>query len=263
MSAPAARLADLGDQRLEVRWLGPGPDAAPTLVLLHEGLGSAHSWGAFPESLAAATGCGVVAYSRAGYGQSSPVPLPRPLTYMHDEASDVLPRLLDGIGFRDGVLIGHSDGASIATIFAGTRQDPRVRGLVLMAPHFFVEDVTVAAIAAAQEAYATGDLRARLARWHAHVDVAFRGWNEAWLDPRFRAWDIREDLARVRVPILLIQGADDQYGTLEQVRSAETACICRLTTAVLPGVRHTPHREAAKATLAAIAAFMRDVLGDR
>src|SRR5262249_30170311 len=135
---------DLGSGlRLEYRIIGPRPDAAPTIVMLHEGLGCVGLWGAFPEQLAATTGAGVVGYSRAGYGQSSPVALPRPLTFMHHEACDVLPKLLEAIGFRRGLLLGHSDGASIAAIYAGSVEDHRVRGLVLMAPHFFTEDMGI------------------------------------------------------------------------------------------------------------------------
>ena len=131
---------DIGTQRLEYRFVGPPPDNAPTLVLLHEGLGCVGLWGDFPEKLSAATGAGVFVYSRAGYGKSSPVALPRPLSYMHDEARTTLPRLLDAIGFKRGLLIGHSDGASISAIYAGSHQDHRVGGLVLIAPHFFTED---------------------------------------------------------------------------------------------------------------------------
>ena len=177
---------ELGDQRLEYRMIGPRPHAAPTIVLLHEGLGSVAIWGDFPDQLAAATGAGVFAYSRAGYGRSSPSTLPRPVSFMHDEAREVLPRVLDAIGFRRGSLVGHSDGASIATIYAGSVQDHRVRGLVLMAPHFFTEDMGVAEIARAKGAFEQGDLRSKLARLHADVDNAFRGWCDAWLDPDFR-----------------------------------------------------------------------------
>ena len=158
---------DLCSMRLEYRMIGPRPDEAPTIVMLHEGLGCVGLWNDFPDKLAAATGAGVFVFSRAGYGRSSPVSLPRPLTFMHDEAKEVLPRLLDAIGFRRGLLLGHSDGASIATIYAGSVQDHRVRGLILIAPHFFTEDMGIAEIARATDAYATTDLRAKLARWHA------------------------------------------------------------------------------------------------
>src|ERR1700754_938074 len=156
----------IGTSVLEYRMIGPAPDTAPTIVMLHEGLGSAGLWGDFPEKLQTATGVGVFVYSRAGYGNSTPVKLPRPLDYMHVEALDVLPKLLDKIGFRRGLLLGHSDGASIAAIYAGSHQDHRVEGLALIAPHFIVEDVSVASIAEIRNAYETTDLKAKLARWH-------------------------------------------------------------------------------------------------
>ena len=250
------------DMRLEYRMIGPRPEAAPIIVMLHEGLGCVGLWGDFPERLQAATGAGVFVYSRAGYGQSSPVALPRPLAFMHDEAREVLPSLLDAIGFRRGLLLGHSDGASIATIYAGSVQDHRVRGLVLIAPHFFTEDMGIAEIARAKEAYATTDLRAKLARWHADVDNAFHGWNDAWLDPDFRTWDVTTALAYIRVPVLIAQGADDQYGTKKQIEAAERECTCPVEVALLPGVRHSPHREAPDALLKAASDFSNRLLRD-
>jgi pimeloyl-ACP methyl ester carboxylesterase len=250
----------LGPQRLEYRLIGPRPDQAPTLALLHEGLGCVGLWGDFPDKLAVATGCGVFVYSRAGYGKSSPVSLPRPLSYMHDEARGTLPQLLDAIGFRRGLLIGHSDGASIAAIYSGSRQDHRVGGLVLIAPHFFTEDPGIASIVEARQAYETGDLRQRLARWHADVDNAFKGWNCAWLDPRFRKWDITEFLAYIRVPLLIVQGEDDQYGTVKQIEMAQQECYCPVEVALLPKARHSPQRDAPEATLAVIAEFVGRVL---
>lgn len=257
--APAG-LVTIADSALEYRFTGPQPDAAPTLVMLHEGLGAAALWGDVPETLGAATGCGVFAYSRAGYGASSPVALPRGLDYMHREALDVLPALLDAIGFRRGLLIGHSDGASIATIYAGTLQDHRVRGLVLIAPHFIVEDVSIASIASIKTAYETTDLKSKLGRWHADVDNAFYGWNDAWLDPRFRGWDISESLAYIRVPVAIVQGADDQYGTLRQIEIAREECYCPVDVTIIPGAAHAPHREAAALTLATISGFVNDVM---
>lgn len=253
---------DLGDQCLEYRFVGPQPDAAPTLVMLHEGLGCAGLWSDFPDKLQAATGAGVFAYSRAGYGASSPVALPRPLSYMHDEGLQVLPRLLDAIGFRRGILLGHSDGASIATIYAGSRQDHRVRGLSLLAPHFVVEDMCVESIAQAKVGYETTDLRAKLARWHQNVDVSFYGWNGAWLDPQFKKWDIREYLAYIRVPIQILQGEDDQYGTVLQIEIAEDECYCPVDVTMLAGVKHSPHREGQKQALEAVASFCNRILKD-
>jgi pimeloyl-ACP methyl ester carboxylesterase len=246
---------DIGSQRLEYRMIGPRPDAAPTIVMLHEGLGCVGLWGDFPDKLQQPLGCGVFVYSRAGYGKSSPVKLPRPLTYMHEEARDTLPKLLDAIGFQRGLLLGHSDGASIAAIYAGSHQDHRIGGLVLMAPHFFTEDMGIASIEEARKAYETGDLKPRLARWHADVDNAFKGWNGAWLDPDFRKWDITEQLAFIRVPILIVQGEDDQYGTQGQIEVAKQECYCPVEVALYPGVRHAPHREAPALLLASVSEF--------
>ncbi len=249
-------MLDLGDQQLEYRCIGPRPADAPTLVLLHEGLGCVGLWGSFPDRLAAATGLGVFVYSRAGYGGSSTITMPRPLNYMRDEAVDVLPRVLRAIGFRKGVLIGHSDGASIATIYAGSIEDHRINGLVLIAPHFFVEDMGVAEIARARLAYETGDLRPKLARWHKNVDAAFKGWNEAWLDPAFRKWDITDALAYIRVPIAIVQGVDDQYGTKRQIMVAEEECYCPVEVTLIEGAQHAPQREAPERTLHVIAEFV-------
>lgn len=249
----------IGDSNLEYRHIGPQPSDAPTIVMLHEGLGSAALWGDFPDRLQAATGAGVLVYSRAGYGQSSPVQLPRPLDYMHSEALDVLPKLLDAIGFRRGILVGHSDGASIAAIYAGGVQDHRIRGVAMIAPHFVVEDISVASIAAIKVAYETTDLKVKLARWHRDVDNAFYGWNGAWLDPAFRDWDVSEYLAYIRVPVQIVQGADDQYGTMKQIEIAQRECYCPVEVAIIPGAAHSPHREAADVTLATISRFVNDI----
>ncbi len=262
MPLDASGFLEIGTQKLEYRFVGPQPDAASTLVLLHEGLGCVGLWGDFPERLSAATGLGVFAYSRVGYGKSSPVTLPRPLSYMHDEARETLPQLLDAIGLRRGLLIGHSDGASMAAIYAGSHQDHRVGGLVLIAPHFFTEDPGIASIVEAKKAYETGDLRTRLVRWHADVDNAFRGWNDAWLDPDFRKWDITEFLAYIRVPVLVVQGEEDQYGTVKQIETAQQECYCPVEVALLPGARHSPQREAPEATLKAISVFVARVFNE-
>ncbi len=250
----------IGDAELEYRMIGPAPDKAPTIVMLHEGLGSAGLWGEFPDKLQAATGAGVFVYSRAGYGQSSPAKLPRQPDYMHVEALDVLPKILDAIGFKRGLLLGHSDGASIAAIYAGGIQDHRVRGLILIAPHFIVEDISVKSIAEIKTSYATTDLKSKLARWHKDVDNAFVGWNDIWLDPKFRDWDISESLAYVRVPIEIIQGADDHYGTLRQIEIAREECYCPVDVAIVPSAAHSPHREAADATLKLAADFANRLL---
>ncbi|MEO8450563.1 MAG: alpha/beta hydrolase [Gemmatimonadota bacterium] len=245
---------------LETRWIGPPPNEAPSIVMLHEGLGSLGLWGQFPEALAGATGCGVFAWSRAGYGGSDPASLPRPLTYMHDEALQALPLLLDTIGFRHGILLGHSDGASIATIYAGGVQDHRIRGLALIAPHFFVEDVSIASIERARVAYEKADLRDRLAKHHANVDVAFRGWNDTWLNPGFRSWDIRESIGYIRVPILIVQGTEDQYGTDAQIQAARDEAYCPVDAVMISGAGHAAHLERPAETLAAVAEFVNTLL---
>lgn len=257
--APSGTLR-IGATELEFRMIGPSPSDAPTIVLLHEGLGSANLWGEFPERLAEATGAGVFAYSRAGYGASSPAELPRPLDYMSVEALQVLPRVLDSIGFRRGILIGHSDGASIAAVYAGGVQDHRVRGVGLIAPHFVVEDVSVQSIAAIRTTYEQTDLRDKLARWHKNVDNAFYGWNDAWLDPAFRDWDISEYLAYIRVPVAIVQGEGDQYGTPRQIEIAKEECYCPVDVTLMPGVGHSPHREAVEETVAVLGDFCNRLL---
>jgi pimeloyl-ACP methyl ester carboxylesterase len=250
----------IGGKHIEAAWHGPPPEHAPTLVLLHEGLGSVAMWKEFPQQLAERTGYGVLVYSRAGYGGSDAVELPRPLTYMHEEARDILPAVLDAARVRKAILVGHSDGASIATIYAGSCQDFRIRGLVLIAPHFFVEDVTVRSIAAAKDAYETGDLRARLGKYHRDVDLAFWGWNRAWLDPQFRSWRIDEYLPYIRVPILIVQGEDDPYGTAAQIELAEQETYCPVEIRMVPAAGHSPHVDRTEKTLAAIAEFVTRVL---
>jgi pimeloyl-ACP methyl ester carboxylesterase len=253
---------DLAPLRLEYRMIGPRPDAAPTIVMLHEGLGSVGLWGSFPDELAAGTGAGVFVYSRAGYGRSSGAQLPRTTSFMDEEAREVLPRVLDAIGFQRGLLLGHSDGASIATIYAGSVQDHRVRGLVLIAPHFFTEEVGLAEIRRARKSFDSGGLREKLAPWHADVEVAFRSWNEPWLDPAFAQWDITDALGYIRVPILIVQGENDQYGTVRQLEAAKDECFCPVETVMLQGTRHIPHREATEPTLKAVADFINRLLQD-
>jgi len=245
----------VGGSELEYQMIGPQPEAAPTIVMLHEGLGSAALWGDFPAKLQAATGAGVFAYSRAGYGSSTPARLPRPVDYMH-----VLPQLLDAIGFRRGLLLGHSDGASIAAIYAGGHQDHRLQGVLLIAPHFVVEEIGLASIAATRKAYETADLKAKLARWHQDVDNAFYGWNDAWLDPEFRNWDISEYLAYVRIPLAILQGTADQYGTDRQIEIARQECYCPVDVTMISGAGHSPFRETPGPALAAIADFANAVL---
>lgn len=227
---------------------------APPIVLLHEGLGSVAMWRDFPSKLAAATGCAVTVYSRYGYGRSSPISGPHGVDYMHREALDALPELRAALGLAEPVIMGHSDGASIALIHAGAGRWP-VKAVIVEAPHVFVEDISVKSIAAAKIAYATTDLRERLTRYHDDVDGAFRGWNDIWLAAEFRRWNIEDYLAGITCPVLAIQGADDEYGTLAQIAALERQVSGPVETVVLPGCGHSPHRTHEAATLAAIARF--------
>ena len=236
-----------------MRW--EGVVESPTLVLLHEGLGCVALWRGFPAALAGATGLPVVAYSRAGYGQSGPAALPRPVDYMTREALDVLPQVLDAIGPGPVILLGHSDGATIAAEYAGRVADRRVRGVILMAPHFFTEPMGLSEIARARDVFDAGDLGARMARYHRDPVATFRGWNDAWLNPDFRAWDVTEVIDTLRVPVLAIQGRQDQYGTLAQVEVVEARSYAPVDLLVLDSCRHAPHEDQPQAVLAAIAEF--------
>ena len=232
----------------------------PTLVFLHEGLGSIAMWRNFPGELARAAHCNAVVYSRYGYGDSDPLAEPRTVRYMHDEALVALPELLDKLAIDRPILIGHSDGGSIALIYAGAGARP-VTAVVTLAAHVLVEDISVASIAAAKLTYETKDLRAKLARHHADVDSAFWGWNRIWLAPEFRHWNIEEYLPRIACPVLAIQGEDDEYGTMEQMRriGAQVADVELLQ---LDACRHAPHTDQPEAVIEAITRFVSRV-GDR
>ncbi len=250
----------IGGKALEYRLFGPPPARAPSIILLHEGLGSIQTWGEFPRRLSERTGAGVFAYSRPGYGASPPSDSGLPTDYIHRHALDMLPKLLDAIGFTGGVLLGHSDGASMAAAYAGNVEDARVYGLVLMAPHFCVEPETLNEIRNAREAFQNRDLRQRLSRYHANVDVAFWGWNDAWLEPAFTAFNLKPELGRIRVPMLVIRGDNDRYGTHQQVRMAKELCRCPLETWIVPDCGHVPHREKPEQILDAVGRFYEAVL---
>jgi pimeloyl-ACP methyl ester carboxylesterase len=234
-----------------------GSPGGPTLVFLHEGLGSVAQWRDFPERLAAACGLSAFVYSRANYGRSSATaPLPRPVRYMHDEAL-LLPEVLRVAGIDDPILIGHSDGASISILYAA---DHPVRGMVLEAPHVFGEEVGFASIARAKEAYESGGLRERLAKYHQNVDAAFYGWNGPWLDPGFRQWNLTDRLPRIAAPLLVVQGLADEYGTTAQVDAIRAGAAGKVDALLLEGCGHAPHKEKPEETLAAMQAFVRSVL---
>jgi pimeloyl-ACP methyl ester carboxylesterase len=249
----------VGKHRLEYQRVDVGGDHRPTLVLLHEGLGSVAMWRDFPRRLAHATASRVVVYSRYGYGNSDPLQERRDVRYMHDEALVVLPDLFDALSIVKPILVGHSDGASIALIHAGGARP--VTGIVAMSPHVLVEDISIASITRAREAYIKkAKMRQRLARYHADVDGAFWGWNDIWLHPDFRAWNIEECLGPIECPILAIQGQDDEYGTMSQLNRIERgAPDVRLLK--LEDCRHSPHRDQPEAMLEAIARFVDSITG--
>lgn len=238
----------------------PGRVPGPTLVLLHEGLGCVGMWRRFPALLNAASGLPVFSYSRPGYGRSSSIPLPRSLDFHTRDALDVLPEVLAAAGIEDCMLVGHSDGASIAVVYAGATQDPRVRALVLMAPHVLTEEKTVMNIAAAKRTFEATDLRDKLARYHGeNVDCAFWGWCDAWLDADFRRWDITPWLPSIGVPVLTVRGNDDAYNTAVHVERIAAAVRGPLTRVDLPGCGHAPHLEQGEQVLAAVVAFLSTV----
>ncbi|HEY0383878.1 MAG TPA: alpha/beta hydrolase [Candidatus Elarobacter sp.] len=250
---PLARDVVVDGKRLEtIRY--DGDPARPAIVMLHEGLGSVSLWRDVPLRLCERTRCTVVAYSRYGYGRSDVLREKREPDYMHHEGEIVLPALLEQLGIERPILFGHSDGASIALIYAGAQPDA-VRALVLEAPHVFVEEVSVRSIAQAKTAYATTNLPAKLARHHTDADTTFAGWNDIWLDPRFRNWNIEAYAAHVRVPVLLIQGEADEYGTTAQL-DAIAARIRGTETLMVPGAGHSPHRDAPELVLAGVAALV-------
>jgi pimeloyl-ACP methyl ester carboxylesterase len=240
-------------RRIEYRFVEGAAANRADLVMLHEGLGSVSMWREFPEQLARATGCRTLVYSRQGYGRSSPLDAPRQVDYMHEEARLLLPAILGRLGIRRPLLFGHSDGASIALIHAAS-PDSEVAGIIALAPHVKVEDLTVRSIDAAKAAYMNTDLRTRLSRHHADVDSAFWGWNRIWLDPAFRGWNIEALLPAIRCPVLAIQGVDDEYGTMEQIASIARA-VPDSKLLALESCRHSPHRDQPQAVIAAAREF--------
>ena len=250
---------EVGGRRLEYVEFPAHRPGSPVILLLHEGLGCVAMWRHFPERVAAVTGCRTIAWSRAGYGHSSPHPAPRTPRYMHDEALAALPALLGELGVERPLLFGHSDGGIIALIFAGAFPEVPL-GVIVMAPHEFVEEETLAGIRAAREAWTETDLAQKLARYHHDAGRVFRDWNDTWLSADFRDWNIEEYLPQIRCPVLAIQGVADEYATMRQIevigeRVAGTALL------KLPACGHSPHRDQPAAVLGAVDAFVRRVSG--
>ena len=261
--APGSEVVDskvsIGDEELECREIRVAQQTsfAFTLVFLHEGLGSVAMWRDTPKAMCEALGCNGLVYSRMGYGTSTRLKAPRPIHFMEREADDVLPRLLEMFSIEAPVLLGHSDGASIALLYA-SRPSSLARAIVVLAPHVFVEDIALQSIQAAREAYLAGPLRERLKPYHADVDGAFFGWNDVWLDPQFASWDITARIASVRCPVTAIQGVDDEYGTLAQL-DAVLNRVPHCSIHALPDCRHSPHRDQPEAVTALTNELLRNL----
>jgi len=246
--------------RLEAVWLGPAPEVAPTLIFLHEGLGCVDLWRDIPARLAKMTGCGALVYSRRGYGASAPCKLPRPIDFMHHEGQVVLPKVIRQCGIRDHILIGHSDGGSIALINAGDRPAPGLAGVVTLAAHVFCEKITRRSIEDARRRYLNEDLKARLAVYHGeNTDCAFWGWNDVWLHPDFLRWNIEAFLASIQVPVLAVQGVDDPYGTAAQIEAIRRGAKDRVSAKMIADCGHAPHLEQSDMVLPIIRDFVRRI----
>jgi pimeloyl-ACP methyl ester carboxylesterase len=243
---------------LETMLIEARDPALPSIVMLHEGLGSIALWKDFPHAVAERTGCSVLVYSRYGHGNSDRLVEKRPVSFMHHEGEVVLPELLKTFAIERPILFGHSDGGSIALIYAGKFPDA-LSALILEAPHVFVEDLSVTSIAAAKENFRTTDFREKLARYHSHVDETFWGWNDIWLDPAFRSWNIEEYLDSIRCPILCIQGEQDEYGTPAQVQAIASR-VPGTEIVMLADCKHSPHRDQREKTLEAVTSFVNRVV---
>src|SRR6266702_2120506 len=253
--------ASHGPLRIEYRWVNEAAGDAPIAVFLHEGLGSVEMWRDWPQSLCEKLGMRVLVYSRPGYGLSTPRArdVKWPVDFMSAQARDILPALLDALDIdrrqrKRMWLIGHSDGGSITLLYAALHPDA-LAGAVAIAPHVFVEDISVASIAQTKQLYETTDLRSKLSRYHADVDSAFYGWNDIWLNPAFRQWTISAELASIRKPLLAVQGHDDNYGTMAQIE-AIAQCVPHARLVKLDACGHSPHRDVPQALNEVIAAFI-------
>ncbi len=249
--------ATAAGHRLEYEWFGEANAASPVLVFLHEGLGSIRQWRDFPAQVAAATGCRALAYNRYGYGDSDVLEAPRTPTFMHDEARIALPELLRALDVHEPILVGHSDGASISLIHAGSGFP--VRAAAVAAPHVFMEPVNLVSIAALTQTFDTTDLPEKLGKYHRDPRRTFHGWSDVWQSPGFRDWDIQEFLPGIRCPVLAMQGADDQYGSMAQLHAIARQVNGPCEVLEIPGCGHSPHREQPQAMLAALVRFVESV----
>lgn len=248
---------------IECGWIAPEKKDSDLIVFLHEGLGSISMWRDWPAHVCAAANCRGLVFSRYGYGQSTPRPPAetRPISYLHTQAQDALPKLFEALGIANErpVLFGHSDGGSIALIYAATYPD-QVKAIAVAAPHIFVEDVTIEGIRQAREVYLSTDLSSKLARHHKDVDSVFWSWNDVWLQPEFRAWNIEGVLGQIKCPVLAIQGEGDEYGTLEQIRGIKRLAP-QTELCIIPDCGHSPHRDQPQVVISALTSFLKRVEG--
>ena len=250
----------VNEKILESIWHGPSPRNAPSLIFLHEGLGSVSMWKDFPQKLSQQTGCGALVYSRSGYGKSENCELPRPLDFMHKEGLEVLPQIIARCRINNYILVGHSDGASISLIHAGSDSNKKLLGIVNEAPHVFCEALTISSIQKLRVNYNSGNLRERLKKHHKDIDTTFNGWVNVWLDDEFSKWNIESFLPRIKVPQLIIQGNDDEYGTLKQVETIVSHSVGSVKTCLLDNCGHSPHRDQQSKTLEVMTQFVRNLL---
>ncbi len=256
--SPSAFVSVQG-HRLEYQRIGSADADVPTLVFLHEGLGSIGQWRDFPARIASETGLPAIVYARYGYGQSDVLQQPFGIDFMHREALESLPEFLRLLKVERPLLVGHSDGASIALIYAGAGHP--LEGLVAMAPHVFVEDISIAGIRAARQAFETTALRQRLARYHRDPEKTFRGWNDVWLVPAFRNWNIESFLPAIKCPLLAIQGHADEYGSMAQLDAIARGVSGPVTLLKLEHSGHSPHKDQADVVARAIVAFVKACIG--
>jgi len=250
----------VNEKILESVWYGPAPKDAPTLIFLHEGLGSVSTWKDFPQKLSQRTGCGALVYSRFGYGKSEKCEIPRLLNFMHEEGLEVLPEIIALCRIQKYILLGHSDGASIALIHAGSDNANELVGIINEAPHVFCESLTISSIQKLRENFNSGNLRDRLKKHHKNIDLTFNGWVDVWLDEEFTKWNIESYLPRIKVPQLIIQGNDDEYGTSAQVEVIERLSGGSVKKCFLDKCAHSPHRDQQAKTLRVMTEFVRNLL---
>ena len=250
----------IGSRKIEAQWHNPGITNRPTLVFMHEGLGCARMWKDFPKRVSDSTGCPSFTFSRFGYGNSDPCSLPWKINFMHTQALNLLPQILKQAGIKKYILIGHSDGGSIGIIFSGSTNTKGLKGLITLAAHVFCEQCSVDSIKQAKKNYEQKDLKKALQKYHgSNTDNAFRGWNNAWLNPNFMNWNIEKYLKKIKVPMLAVQGKDDQYGTDKQIAPIESQ-VNSIGSFLLDNCRHSPHLDQPEAVLKIMTKFIHQII---